>query len=242
MWWLPLLAALVLAIMLAIAQLATRTQHTDRAKMYRHQYSLLIRQTDAVTTALNKLAAQVPQQRDPKILDYYESCLKMLETLLLALTKIPPFGTEVPTLKSALFLVNECQTRTQRVERAFSEHREGRHVSFEDLHALPKIRELLPEGCYFCSKPPKEAKLTRVRVKVETEVKQVDACDVCAEQLRKTKKVKVLFFMKDGKAKHWSDVSEYRPSQDYFNLNSPENALNKRKLELVYSRRDQGAE
>ncbi len=242
MWWLPLLAALVLAIILAIVQLATRTHHADRAKQYHQQYAMLIRQTDAVRLALNNLATQLPHLRDPRVLDYYESCLKMLETLLLALTKIPAFGVEVGILKSALFLVNECNVRTQRIERAFKEQSEGRAVTFDQLYELPRIRELLPEGCYFCSKPPKDAKLSRVRVKVETQVKQVEACDICADQLRKTKKVKVLFFMKDGKAKHWSEVTEYRPSQDYWNLNSPENALNKRKLELVYSRRDQNAD
>jgi hypothetical protein len=61
------------------------------------------------------------------------------------------------------------------------------------------------------------------------------ACEYCREELRTTKKIKVLHFQKDGKTLHWSQMPGYRPSRDFWNLNERK-TLAPRKLEIVHWR------
>jgi hypothetical protein len=119
----------------------------------------------------------------------------------------------------------------------------GRTVNFDALKASTFEAKKKPAttGCYFCSRPVLANRFSQVKVKIDGQVKEVMSCKICKEELESTKKVKVLYFMKDGHPVHWSQVPDYKPSEDFWNINKPgqPQAVQKtRKLELVRSTQD----
>ena len=52
-------------------------------------------------------------------------------------------------------------------------------------------------------------------------------------ELEATKKVKVLYFLKEGRPVHWAEVSDYHPSEDFWNINHRDAVQKVRHLELI---------
>lgn len=241
MSWVPLTAAVALGLVVVLLHMWHQKRQLGGVKSYRARFVQLVAQLDTVTTSVNQLGIQVGQIKDPKLLDYYESTLRLLETLLQAVRRIPPFGTDPSILDSAFFLVRDCRHRVGRTQQAFQDAVRGRPVQLEDLYGqgdLAKQRsKTLPDasGCYFCSRPVIASRFAKVKVRIDDNVKEVVSCKVCKDELESTKKVKVLYFMKEGKPVHWSEVPDYFPSEDFWNINKRDAVLKTRKLELVYS-------
>jgi hypothetical protein len=232
MWWVPLLAAALMGIALAVLHVAQRRRQVDAAKAYRGRFVQLVAQLDHVTTTVNRLATQARWVKEPKLLDYYESTLRVLETLLSAVTKVPPFGTDASLLDSAFFLARDCRQRVARTQQAFSDAVRGRDVRLAELYGSQRpVRST--SGCYFCSRPVVLSRFAQVRVRIDGDVREVISCKTCKEELESTRKVKVLYFLKDGKPVHWADMPEYVPSEDYWNINKRAFVHKTPKLELV---------
>lgn len=241
MWWVPLTTAIALGLLVAILHMWHQRRQLGGAKSYRARFVQLVAQLDTVTTSVNQLGGQVRQVKDSKLLDYYEGTLRILETLLTAVRRIPPFGTEPSQLDSAFFLVRDCRHRVGRTQQAFQDALRGREVRLEELYGQSDLgragSKALPEptGCYFCSRPVIASRFAKVKVKIDGEIKEVTSCKVCKDELESTKKVKVLYFMKEGKPVHWSEVADYHPSEDFWNINKRDAVMKTRKLELIYT-------
>jgi hypothetical protein len=232
MWWIPLASAVALGLFVALLHVWHQRRQNGAAKTYRARFVQLVAQLDTLTGAVNQLAEQVPQVTDPKVLDFYESTLRILETLLSAVRRIPPFGDDPGSLESAFFLVRDCRQRTGRTQQAFQDVLRGKTVRLDALYGAGKEAPR-PQGCYFCSRPLVISRYANVKVRIDSEVRDVASCKICKEELETTKKVKVLYFMKAGKPVHWSEVADYVPSEDFWNINRKDAVMKTRKLELI---------
>lgn len=238
-WWLPLLMALVLGILAYILNRWQRRRDGQAARHYRGRFVQLVAQLDTVTVAVNELGAIARSVQDPRVLDYYEGALRILETLLGAIHRLPPFGSDPTALDAAFFLVRDCRLRVGRTRQAFNDSLQGRQVRMEALTGQ-EVGSELSSGCYFCSRPPIQGRFTKVKVRIDGEVLEVLSCKICKEELESTRKIKVLHFMRDGRPVHWSHVEGYVPSEDYWNINQRDAILKTPKLELVVSRPEIG--
>ena len=235
-WWVPMLTGVVLGLLGLVLYGTHRRGQRLGAKAYRQRFLQLVVQLETVTQSVNDLGTSVKLVREPKVLDYYEGTLRLLETLLGAMRKVEPFGTDETVLNSAVFLVRDCRQRVGRIQRAFRDAIAGQPINFEELHGAESSGEGLQiVGCYFCSRPVISERLAQVKVRLDGNVQDVVSCKVCRDELTKTKKVKVLHFMQDGKPIHWSKVSEYHPSEDFWNINKRDLPTRPRHLELVPS-------
>lgn len=212
-----------------------KRRHVKDAKTYRYCYQQLVAILDRTTKKANAIELLSGKMLDSVVFEYYESTLKLLETLLEAMGKVTPFGVDPSSLDSALFLARDCEQRIARLEAAYTESLAGRIVDYEMLTEKRRRESTIEKlvGCYFCSRPFMEERFSQVRVRLEGEIKQVMSCAVCKEELETTKKVKVLYFMKDGKPIHWSEVADYQPSEDYWEINRKKLVRKMPKLELV---------
>ena len=145
--------------------------------------------------------------------------------------RIPPFGTDASALDSAFFLVRDCRSRLGRTHQAFQDDLRGRNIKFDQLYGQVKTPETT--GCYFCSRPVIVGRFSQVKVKIDGAIKQVMSCKICRDELESTKKVKVLYFQKDGKPVHWSEIEDYSPSEDFWNINKRDTVMKTRHLELI---------
>jgi hypothetical protein len=241
MWFIPFIAALVIGIGMVSLHFWQQKKQSRLARSYRGRFIQLVAQLDTVTQTINQLAVHIRTIREPRLLEYYESTLRVLETLLTAVRRIPPFGSDPAALDSAFFLVRDCRGRVGRTHQAFQEALSGRPIRWDVLTGQGQGTLAHPAGCYFCSRPVISGRFSEVKVRLDGEVKQVLACKICKEELETTKKVKVLYFMRDGKPVHWAEIPDYHPSEDYWSINKREIIRKFPKLELVKSESDQGS-
>lgn len=235
MWWLPLATAAVIGIGLWILQLLQQKLRRRQTETYRAKYIQLISQLEGLTVSANRMESFAASCKDLKILDYFESCLRVLETLITAVARVPAFGGELSQLSSGSFLVKDCRQRFQRLSRSLTEESRGKAVDHDFLYGRGKDKGKSPSiGCYFCSRPPVSNQFSHVRVKIDDQVREVLSCNVCRDELQFTKKVKVLFFMRDGKPVHWSEVPGYQPSEDYWDINQQKPIRRETKFELIH--------
>jgi len=223
MWWVPLIAAgLIGATLLALHGVHQRRQASG-AKAYRRRFIQLVAQLELVTTNVNQLGLQVHQVKEPRLLDYCEGTLRILETLLGAMRKIPPFGTDLGTLDAAVFLVKDCRQRVARITKAFAAINRGEEPNLNELFMGEAQGQgksgLKVTGCYFCSRPVIVERFAEVRVRLDGAAKDVISCKTCRDQLSTSRKVKVLHFIFQGKPLHWSQVPDYKPSEEFWGIN-----------------------
>ena len=240
MLWVPLILASAVALVWAVLHRWQQKQQIRHAVMYHAKYQQLVAQLDTITQAVNQFAPLARDTRDHLILDYYETLLQMMETLLAAVTKLPPFGTNPSTLNAAFYLVKDCRHRAGQLHQAFQDKFRGRKVQLNAPRPGKSGKPTNPvaaltQGCYFCSRPLIRTQSAKVKVRIDQSIKEVMACSVCKEELAQTKKVKVLYFMKSGQPVHWSKVADYKPSEDYWNINKRQPIRKTRQLELIYS-------
>lgn len=231
MWWLPLVVATIIGLGVIVLQYAQTRRDISHTKIYRARFQQLVSQLDQVTQGVNHLGRQAAAISDVKILDYYESCLRILQTLLETVRKVHPFGSDPTILNSAFFLARDCRARVERTRKAFTDAGKGRPIDFPSLYGQPK--QAAEAGCYFCSRPVVTSRFSRVKVRIDDQIRDVLSCHICRQELEQTKKIKVLYFMHDGKQVHWSEMADYLPSEDYWNINKRNPMHRMTKLELV---------
>lgn len=233
MWWLPLGTALILSLVVFSFSFWQRRRDYFSVKAYRAKYLQIVSQLEAVTISVRQLEELVPRIGEARVLDYYEGSLRIIETLLQTMAKIPPFGADPEILGSASFLVRDCEKRVERTKVAFRESLKGKNINFDQLYG--RRSPLIEKGCYFCSRPLITDRFSRVKVKIDGETKDVLSCNTCKQELKTSKKVKVLHLVKDGKTIHWSEASDFVPTDHYWNINKRDSIPNVRKLELIVS-------
>jgi len=231
MIWIPLIAACLLALCLGAVHLWHERSQRNTARVYRARFIQLVSQLDSITIVVNNLGGHASRVKDSKVLDYYESNLRILETLLMSIKRLPPFGSVPGHLDPAFALAKDLRDRVQRTQRAFRSALLGKEVKLQELVGAVGASS----GCYFCSRPMISNRFSKVKVKIDGDVKDVVSCKICRSELETTKKVKVLYFMKNERPVHWSEVTDYVPSEDFWSINKRKPVRKETRLELVHS-------
>ena len=231
MVWVPLITAAVISLGLLTALVWQRRQQRNGVQLYRIRFLTLVDQLDGLTVSVNRLGRIAQKVGEPKLLDYYEATLTLMEILLQAINEVAPYGRDPASLDSAFHLVKDTKKRLTRIQMGFADTLKGRPLKKNDLYDRPSS----PLGCYFCSRPKIAQRFSKVRVRLDGKVREVASCEICKGELKQTKKVKVLYFMKDGQPVHWSDVSDYQPNQEYWLINHRTPIIRTRHLELIHS-------
>lgn len=192
-----------------------------------------------VTDSANSLGKLVHFIDDQKILDHYAGSLRLFENLLYAVNKKSVSDIGPVDIHSALMLADKCEKRLEKTRLAFRRDIEGPLYLLKRLIPWASTVKSFENSCYFCSFPFKDRSSIKIaKTKVDNISIRVAGCPTCVDKLNRTKKVRVLFFKKDGKVFHWSKFPEYKPSERYWNINSEENTQKPPKsahLELVHS-------
>ncbi len=233
MWWVPISIAAVLACLLWILYRRDSAKELSAAVVYRRSYIDLINQMEFLTGELFQISSVLPAVKEAKLWDYYEGCLRLHENLLTMFQKLDPHGIDLKVLNSAKFMMRDCAKRVRRTSKAVSVAAKGKKIDIKKLYGRSK--QQMPTGCYFCSRPFIYSAFSQVRVRIERDVKRVYSCDQCRSELKAKKKVKVLYFLKEGLPVHWSKMSEYNPIHDFWNVNRRNVLMKTSKLELAYS-------
>lgn len=211
-----------------------KKRQVTQAKEYRLKYVQLLALLDQTTIRINDQSMKIQKLRDIRIIGYFESALKIFETLLEAMKHLPAFSLDSSQIRSAFILAEDCRDRIAKVDVGIKLVEEGQLVPDSFFELFQKVESPQKKlGCYFCSRPFVQNRFSIVRVRIESEVKQVSACAICKEELETTKKIKVLYFMQNGKPVHWSQVEDYTPMEDFWNLNKRSPMRKERHLELV---------
>ncbi|MEZ4742835.1 MAG: hypothetical protein R3B45_10375 [Bdellovibrionota bacterium] len=231
MWWLPIVTALVLALIIVFLHSLQNGREIRSTHTYRSRYLQIIGQLEGITQRILPMREDIAFVSDQKVLEYFESTLKAFELVLKAMQSVSPFGSDPTDLNSVGFLTRDCEQRIGRTQKAIADSVKGRSVDLDKMYGRKKAIE---RGCYFCSRPTVNDKFSRVRVKLDGVSREVLSCNVCKKELKNSKKVKVLHLQKDGKTVHWSECDDYVPSEHYWNINKQEDKQ-VRKLELVVS-------
>lgn len=194
-------------------------QGPKHANSYRRRYIQLVAHIELAVIKLNSLANLVPHVNSPKVLDDYESCLRMMESLLAALTRLPNFGFDVHHLGEAVPMVKRVEERIEENYRRFKKNIEDRPLLTHLLSRWQQDTTPPAEGCYFCSRPFMRAYFRKTSVKVDGISLQVYGCHICIAEFKSRRKVKVLYFIEHGQPVHWSLTEGYRPIEQYWDLN-----------------------
>jgi hypothetical protein len=195
------------------------------------RYRTGLGELDQTRKQLIQLLDAVSKSNNGTILKSFEKLVSDFERILLRFRDLPRFSTDLKTLDSILKLVREIKQRGSEMQL---------HLAELLSHQSPTSSEKMSaKGCYFCSSPPVRTALKSTKVKIDAKVVTVDGCETCRTALKNGKKIKVLFFQKDGQQVHWSDLDEYRPSAEYFSINAGKASKSedaKPVLGLIYSK------
>jgi preprotein translocase subunit YajC len=211
-----------------------------RQKGNQHQrdhFQDLLRHLDEVTYLANHLGGRIVSVKNPTLLAHYEKSLKLVEGLLQTIHRLK-FGVLNPAnLNAAFFLAKDCKVRLQRLKIGIKNELEGKPI--DNDWSLENSRQRKDLACYFCSRPFMSGSPYLVNVKLDGVVREVSSCGICQKELKDTKKVNVLHFVKEGKTVHWSEVEDYFPSEDFWNINQKKPSIQKTtQLTLVVDRED----
>lgn len=199
--------------------------------IYRTKYLKLVKRLERLVLKLNHLNQITLKIKDFKLLEQYESFISLIENILIIMNKVKPFDTDLQILNSVNMLIIEGEKRIYLLHKIFLNCLQNSKKFLSDKIEFKEI--YIPIGCYFCSRPFPYNGFSKVRIKIDGMVKEVYSCDICKYTLEKEKSVKVLFFIKDGKPLHWSEVEEYNPIKNYWDLNNPQRFMKTTKLELI---------
>lgn len=238
LWWIAPLFAVAISAIVLLASYAQRRRDSIRARQYRRLYAQILAKLSHTTTIVNALAELLPFVSNVKVVAYYQDCLRSLENILILLTKLPRFGTDLGPLKSAYILSRSCQKKVERTRSAFRRTVQGRAPNYNKLYDVAEAQRL-PKGCYFCSRPYQAEKFSRVRTKINGVAIEVYGCQVCRDELVAARQVNVLYFLKEGQPVHWSQVDGYVPSENYWELNKRAPKSGRPQLELVVAKAPQ---
>ncbi len=193
--------------------------HAQKANSYRRRYIQLIAHIELAVIKLNSLANLVPHVTHAKTLDDYESCLRLMESLLSALNRLPNFGFDVQHLGEASPMVQRLEDKIEETYKRFKSNIEERPFLSHFLKNWQQETTPPATGCYFCSRPFMRAYFKKTTIKVDGISVKVYGCHICLAELKSRRKIKVLYFIENGQPVHWSLVDGYRPIEQYWDLN-----------------------
>ena len=229
-------AAITAGILIAVIVLATGRDHYGRSERrgaadYHAKRRLLIQRIERLSGRIERIAATLAQAHPAgESLGNLERLVASFELIVVAFARLSPFGTDPEQLESAEFLVADCEGRAAGLEVRLGLRtmaaviRVARLIRKGILQAANKFGPVgapPDRGCYFCSRPfhLELQNFSQVRVRIEGVTRDVFSCGPCKDNLEETKKVKVLYFLSDGKPTHWSRVPGYEPTESFWDIN-----------------------
>lgn len=191
----------------------------QKAYSYRRRYQQLMSRIELGVLKLNTLGNLVPHVKNPRVLDEYESCLRMMETLLSTLVKLPRFSFEANRVGQVQPLVLKTEEKIEEAYRKFKRAIEERPLFAPLLERWTQETTVPASGCYFCSRPYMKAYFKAASIRVDGIRLRVFGCHICVAELKSRRKIRVLYFIENGQPVHWNLVPDYRPSEQYWDMN-----------------------
>lgn len=188
----------------------------------RKRYQNLILQLEAIQKQLNEVNPSLHLIKNNTIIDEIDKTVAFMYTLAEAISHIHPRDIRDDSLNSALILARDCQNQTLKARNMVDMYFGSKTTAIPVI--TPK-ETLAKAGCYFCSRPFISGPPNGVKVKIDNEEKSTLACNNCYHLLKQKKKIKVLHFMQDGKAIHWTENINYKPSEQFWRINEGENII-----------------
>ena len=176
---------------------------------------------DKSRVMLNREKDKISFLNDHVLINYFETTTKVFENLLVNVS-VSKQGIQesYESIEATAFLAKQLSDRCERLLKAIHQQVGNGRFKVDLLYTDMSIDQSANIGCYFCSRPHHPLYFSHVDVKVSEETKNVVACRVCRQELETTGEVKVLSFLKKGKASHWSETSGYKPNASYWNKKS----------------------
>ena len=245
-----ILGAIAAGILIALVVMATGLDHSERRRVldYQARRRRIIDQIDTISSQISTLLSNINSANDRSLaLSGVEKVVATFELIVTAFTRLAAFGSDPGQLDSTEFLVKDCANRVADLEVRLGLRSPA--VATRIAGFIEKsIRRKSPvsvggpgRGCYFCSRPfyLDLENFAQVKVRIDRVTHEVFSCGPCKDSLEETKKIKVLYFLSEGRPTHWSQVSGYVPSEEYWNLNRANRDAGRR-LRLVTMVADQG--
>jgi len=178
----------------------------------------IVGQLEKSQVSLNREKSRLVFLQDPTLLGYFETTTSVLKNLLESISSSKGrIQEDYASMEATAFLAKQITERCQRLSKAVHQQiGQGRYQTdllYNDL-TIDKTSTI---GCYFCSRPHHPVHFRYVDVSVSKENHTVMACRVCRHELEGSGEVKVLSFMKNGKASHWTELEGYKPNPKYWN-------------------------
>lgn len=208
-----------------------RQRNHTKVVNYRRLYIQYVAKIETMTVQVNQLGTLVVHLKTEAALDYYEDTLKMLETLLNALNKVPPLSDRGELVRSMEPMVENLSKRIHKCHDKFQ-----RELSGQGLQSMIKDlgKSHLPvTGCYFCSRPFSPKNFKKISIKFQGQKMSVYGCPSCRAELKSKRSVDILHFVQNNRSVHWSELPQYDPTRDYWSLNSRRTKKTRPQLELV---------
>jgi hypothetical protein len=215
----------IIFVIVLLTFFLTQKSTQSKSKSYRDYYLQLVEEAEQLSLEINRISTLLAQQKNPINLDAFEGAVRMFENILVMLKELHPHEGQKEVIGTALYLVRSCKKKIKT------------NKNKKDKDPLGLNRHRLYLGCYFCSKPFVFSGLSRVQARFEGSNRKVYSCPSCKDELNKNSKVKVLHFMVNEKAKHWSEVNEYNPIRDFWHLNSGLLGEKDSRLRLIETRK-----
>jgi len=247
---LPILGAIAAGILIALVVMATGLDHSERRRVldYQARRRRIVEQIDGLSGEIARLVSKINLVNDRGLaLAGVEKIVATFELIVTAFSRLAAFGSDPGQLDSAEILVKDCANRVVDLEVRLGLRspavatRIARFIGRGIRRQSPASASGPGRGCYFCSRPfyLDLENFAQVKVKIDRVTHEVFSCGPCKDSLEETKKIKVLYFLSEGQPTHWSQVSGYIPSEEYWNLNRPKPEAD-RKLRLVTTADDSG--
>lgn len=237
MWFYTVTTMILVLMGIGIFMLIWEHRKRIAQRFNRVNYSELLRVLESLTAKTNNMAALVEHIRDKKVLDYYESCLRLIEEFLYTVNRVENLERDMISLKSAFVLAAECSKRIDKTYKAFAKDIHAQKINYEQMFHWKIKPDTTILGCYFCSRPYEKDGFKLVKAKIEGVTVTVVGCRICSEEIFRHKKIKVLHFEVNGHRIHWSKMKGFVPSKEYWDLNSKSPSVFKEaNLELIYKR------
>ena len=239
MVWVSISTAAVLLVCYFLFNYRSQLRFESQAVSYRVKYMHMVADMETMVIRLNNIGSLADQIKDEKVLNYYFGTLKLVENLIIAMCQIPSFGDDLSLLNSTNHLVKRCEDRVNKAMKAVEGDLSGATPKYLKIFRRKREDAQPAKGCYFCSRPYIRDYFKIVNTKINGVTVKVYGCRICREELGKSRKVKVLYFIEDGEPVHWEKARDFSPSEVYWNLNRKRQ---KPRLEFVYSKATEESE
>jgi hypothetical protein len=163
---------------------------------------------------LSKKQDQVISTSNAKIAEYFEKAVNILADLTTHTLKQKSWTRQ--TLSETFSCLDECTLMSQRIKRALEQLKQ---TSNSPPPPLVK-KHILRSYCYCCSKPIFRFLKDRLFVVFDDHRKYLPACHTCHQRMQQEQSLNILHFVEKEQRKHWSQVDNYLPNWEFWQLNA----------------------